>query len=254
MKEIVLGNGMTTQVDDADFEWLSKWNWVAMRGGEFHYASRWPKKTKGQKGNGAVIWMGHEIFGSIPDDMVLDYIDRNPLNNQRSNLRLADKYQDRHNRGGQKTKNGQPTTSIYKGVSFNKRSKTNPWVMQLSSRGVKYHDVFDDEIKAAKAYDRLAKIHHGEFAFLNFPESEETPLDSKDNNTEKFDGRLSNLLLAFKEDVKQTHENDPAHYYANPCKWMDIDDFSAQLEFILKDDYWVRIWSNYLLEVVMNKS
>lgn len=253
MKEIVLGNGMTTQVDDADYEWLSKWNWVAMRGGEYHYASRWPKKKKSQKGNGPVIWMGHEIFGPIPDGKVLDYKDRNPLNNQRSNLRLADKYEDRHNRGGQKTKNGRPTTSIYKGVSFNKNSKTKPWVMQLTAKGVRHWETFDNEIEAAKAFDQLAKIHHGEFAFLNFPENEDIPTDSEHNNTERFDETLPKLLSAFKENVKQVHENDSAHYYANPNKWMDIDDFSDQLEFIMKDDYWVRIWSNYLLDVIMNK-
>jgi len=170
MKEIVLGNGMITQVDDADYEWLSKWHWVAIRGGDFHYAGRWSKKTKGQKGNGPVTWMGHEIFGPIPDDMVLDYRDRNPLNNQRSNLRLADKYQVAHNKGKQKTKNGKPTTSIYKGVSLIAKAKSRPWAMQITIKGKRYWSAFADEIEAAKEFDRLAKIHQGEFAVLNFPE------------------------------------------------------------------------------------
>lgn len=245
---------MTTQVDDADYEWLSKWNWVATRGGEYHYASRWPKKKKGQKGNGPVIWMGHEIFGTIPEGMKLDYKDRNPLNNQRANLRLADKYQDRHNTGPQKTKNGRPTTSVYKGVSFNKNSKTKPWVMQLTAKGVRHRETFDNEIEAAKAFDQLAKIHHGEFAFLNFPENEDIPTEANTDNTKKIDGALLELLSAFQDNVRRIHENDPAYYYANPHKWMDVNDLSGQLEFIVNDDYWVRIWSDYLLGVITNKA
>jgi len=170
MKEIVLGNGMTTQVDDANFEWLSKWNWVAMPAGKLHCAGRWPKKKKGQKGNGRVIWMKHEVFGPIPDGMMLDYKDRNPLNNQLSNLRLADKYQIAHNKGKQKLKNGKPTTSIYKGVSHAPNAKSRPWAMQITIKGKRYWSAFAEEIEAAKVFDRLAKIHQGEFAVLNFPE------------------------------------------------------------------------------------
>jgi hypothetical protein len=29
MKEIPLGNGLTTQVDDEDYEWLSRYEWYA---------------------------------------------------------------------------------------------------------------------------------------------------------------------------------------------------------------------------------
>jgi len=170
MKEITLGNGMVTQVDDADFEWLNQWHWTATHGGDYYYASRWNPKVKGQKGNGPIIWMSQEIFGPVPPDMKIDYIDRNPLNNQRSNMRLADKYQDSWNKGKQRGRNGKVPTSIYKGVSSAGKNSSR-WVTKITVKGKKYARRFDTEIEAAKEYDRLAKELFGEFAFLNFPDS-----------------------------------------------------------------------------------
>lgn len=169
MREIILGNGMVTQVDDSDYEWLNKWNWTATHGGEFYYASRWNPRKKGQKGNGPIIWMAHEIFGKVPKGKHIDYMDRNPLNNQRSNLRLADKYEESWNKGKLKTKNGKPLTSIYKGVSIQKRKNSIRWVMQITAKGKRYSKVFLNEIEAAREFDRLAKKLQGEFAVLNFP-------------------------------------------------------------------------------------
>lgn len=168
MKEITLGNGMVTQVDDADFERLNQWNWTAIQGGDYFYAGRWNRKVKGQKGNGPMVWMNHEILGPVPQGMVIDYKDRNPLNNQRSNMRLAHKYQDSSNRGKRSGNIDRVFTSSYKGVSLMKKS--SKWAMQIRVKGKRYTGQFDSEIEAAKEYDRLAKELCGEFAFLNFPE------------------------------------------------------------------------------------
>jgi hypothetical protein len=168
MKEITMGNGMVTQVDDADFERLNQWNWTAVRSRDNFYAGKWGQKVKGQKGNGPIVWLSQEIFGPVPQGMVIDYIDRNPLNNQRSNMRLAHKYQDSSNRGKQSGNTDRVFTSSYKGVSFAKKS--SKWIMQIRVKGKRYTGQFDTEIGAAKEYDRLAKELCGEFAFLNFPE------------------------------------------------------------------------------------
>lgn len=90
----------------------------------------------------------------------IDHEDRNPLNNQRSNLRVATKAQNNANK--RKHKN---STSVYKGVSWN--SEKHKWVVYVQSKNLGY---FESELDAALAYDLEAKKRFGVFAVLNFPE------------------------------------------------------------------------------------
>ena len=58
-------------------------------------------------------------------------------------------------------------TSKYKGISWHKLS--NKWQAYIRINRKKIHlGVFDNEITAAKAYDKQAKRLFGEFAYLNF--------------------------------------------------------------------------------------
>lgn len=57
-------------------------------------------------------------------------------------------------------------SSDYKGVTWDR----NKWKARISYEGLTYNlGRFDDEIKAAQAYDRKARELDPEFAFLNFP-------------------------------------------------------------------------------------
>ena len=95
---------------------------------------------------------------------VVDHINKNPLDNRKSNLRICTRQQ--NNCNSTKRKNA---TSKYHGVYFNKRSKS--WNTSCSIDGkFKHIGYFKNEIDAAKAYDNYIKLNGTEFYNLNFPE------------------------------------------------------------------------------------
>lgn len=87
-----------------------------------------------------------------------DHINNNPLHNTRNNLRLASNSQNCMNR----LKTIFKSSSKYKGVTFNKR--TRKWLVRIKQI---YIGLFDDEKEAAIAYNKEALILFGEFAKLN---------------------------------------------------------------------------------------
>jgi len=103
------------------------------------------------------------IHSYILNSDKVDHKDHDTLNNRKANLRECTYSQNCINRFPIKK------TSKYKGVSFAKRN--NKWCASISANNVKkWLGYFDDEIEAAKAFDRNAIKMQGEFAYLNFKE------------------------------------------------------------------------------------
>ena len=155
MRLIPLSYGKYTIVDAEDYERLSKYQWCAVKERRSWYA-----KTLDKDGKRLAL---HRLVLNAPKGLVVDHIDHNCLNNRRSNLRLCTQKQNNCN-----TLPRKGCSSKYKGVSFNKARKR--FIAYIQHNKKRYFlGYFDDEIAAAKAYDKKARELFGEFAYLNFP-------------------------------------------------------------------------------------
>lgn len=161
MKTIPLTQGKFAIVDDEDYEWLNQWKWCADKIGKTYYAVRTINHKLGKQ----MILMHRQILRLTKGDGKLtDHRNHNGLNNRKCNLRICTHNQNHQNRRKPRTLNR------YKGVSWHKPSKR--WCAHIIHNKKYIHlGYFDNEIKAAKTYDKKAKELFGEFACLNFSKS-----------------------------------------------------------------------------------
>jgi hypothetical protein len=143
MKVIKTSKGKEIFVDDEDFEFLNKNKWCLNTGG---YA-------RCSKNNKQVLM--HRFLMNFPTkEYVVDHIDGNKLNNQKSNLRICSQSQNlqkkiTNDKGFQKNKAGR----------YQSRIRNNYKIICLGT--------FDTKNEAIKAYNNAAKNIYGEFAKLN---------------------------------------------------------------------------------------
>ena len=99
---------------------------------------------------------------NAPKGKLVDHRNSDPKDNRRENLRLATFAENVRNRSKWQRK----TTSRYLGVYREKGGRRKKWAAQIRHKKL---GRFDNEIEAAKAYDREARKLYGDFAHLNFP-------------------------------------------------------------------------------------
>ena len=160
MKEIELTQGKYALVDDANYDWLNQHKWCAHKVRNIYYAVRNIAINQKIKR----ILMHREIVkNQLKENEEVHHANGNGLDNREKNLMVVTKSQHRMTRGKQKTK----ASSKYKGVYWNKQHKK--WVVQIrSNRKRIYLEYFNNEIDAAKAYDKKVEKLFGKFAKLNF--------------------------------------------------------------------------------------
>jgi len=152
---IPLTKGKVAIVDAADYDWLSLLTWSTSQKASGVYACRHVKRKN--------IYM-HRVITNAPAGKVVDHIDHNGLNNRRCNLRICSAADNSRNSRAK----GIGRSSVYKGVSWNKRK--GKWSASIKYKRKFYHiGYFDNQIDAAKAYDKMALKLFKKFAYLNFP-------------------------------------------------------------------------------------
>jgi hypothetical protein len=154
--KVPLTKDKVAKIDDEDLKLISSYSWRAQQNQDGRwYAMAWTVYP--------YFLLMHRIILCVEDWEIVDHIDNDGLNNQRSNLRVATYSQNVH-RGIKTSKN---CTSLFKGVHFeNSREK---WKAIIKFEGQSFFlGRFDSEVEAAKAYDEKARELYGEFAFQNF--------------------------------------------------------------------------------------
>lgn len=149
-------SGQKVLIDTEDAWILDKYSWW--------YSEKSGVECREIKGGETIIL--HRLLLSCPDDKQVDHVNRKNWDNRRSNLRIATKSQNQHNRDKQQFYAEESCTSRFKGVQWKKSHKC--WVAIISvNKTSKFLGHFDSEIEAAKAYNQAAKEYHKEFAVLN---------------------------------------------------------------------------------------
>lgn len=152
MAFIQLTRNKTCIVDDEDVSRLSIRKWYAIKPrGDTWYAKA--------KMGGKHIAM-HTFIMKTKKPFVVDHVDGDGLNNQKSNLRICLQHQNMWNQKKRST-----NKSGFKGVFLHKKSKR--WCARINCKKGIYLGLFKDKYMAAKAYDIAAQIFHGRFAVTN---------------------------------------------------------------------------------------
>ncbi len=158
MAEIILTQGKTATVDDADFEYLSQFKWCAVCSDNKWYAKRSLPHGPGEKQKH--ITMQNDLLGKPPKGMEIDHRDGNGLNNKRDNVRVCTHHQNLMNKAGH------GKTSKFKGVT--RRKDMNFYRASIGYFGKVIHlGYFREERAAALAYNDAAQRFFGTYARLN---------------------------------------------------------------------------------------
>jgi hypothetical protein len=157
-RRILLTQGQYAIVDPDDYPRLAKYKWHANRNRGTYYAQRklWLPRLKKE----LTIKMHRQIL-NVPHFLLVDHINGNGLDNRKTNLRPAT-----HSQNTCNTPKYKRSRSKYKGVTWHKPKRK--WNARIRIRGRTMSlGYFNDEIDAALAYDKAAKVYHRDFAVLN---------------------------------------------------------------------------------------
>jgi hypothetical protein len=150
-KQVPLTKGKFAIVDDEDYELVMQWKWYYQNMG---YAARKPSQGK--------HYLMHRVIINAPEGTLVDHINRDRLDNRKSNLRLSLNSENYINKSTKRIGH----TSKYRGVCYDPRTKW--WMTQVSIGGKRvFFKRYRSEIDAAIGYNKHAPDFHGAAVVLN---------------------------------------------------------------------------------------
>ena len=153
MKRIPLTQGREAFVSDKDYGYLMQWKWY-FNGG---YAVR------NKPGPSRGTLMMHTVVARRKgvQSREVDHMDRNRLNNQRSNLRAASRQQNVANSGPRR--NGR---TGFRGVTW--RGRNQKFQARITVNGNQESlGLYRAAVEAAQAYNKAASKYFGPYAYQN---------------------------------------------------------------------------------------
>lgn len=145
-------------IDDCNYDdFLNNYRWFVAKDvtKEYYYITGYHISNSYKK-----IRMSRLVLSATNPKIFVDHIDRNPLNNQKHNLRFATQSQNQRNRGRQKI-----NSVGYKGVRYGHHGGYQI-LIKVHGRVI-CGGTYTSPEEAAKHWNVLARIHHGEFAYQN---------------------------------------------------------------------------------------
>jgi hypothetical protein len=156
---IPLTRGQFAIIDAEDADRLVQYKWSVSTVG---YALRFRRKS--DVPGSTTVWLHREILPDVPDELEVDHINGNKLDCRRANLRPATRSENNMNKTV-----AHPSKSGYRGVAWHNPSRS--WFARVTKqRKPVFAEFFPTAEEAARAYDKAARIHFGDFARLNFPD------------------------------------------------------------------------------------
>jgi hypothetical protein len=152
MKTIQLTKGQFAKVDDEDFGYLSAYRWHACRGAKNRsYYARRATHYRGKY----FLFLMHRVIAQARPGEVVDHINHDTLDNQKSNLRVGTQALNMLNRHAPSG-----SSSKYKGVA----RWGFIWVSHFKGKHIGY---FNNDEDAARSYNCRARGEGVDWALLN---------------------------------------------------------------------------------------
>lgn len=150
-----------TLIDPKDYPLISRFHWSVRLVG--------PSKKPYVFALKAGCWLSmHRLIMNPLPGIEVDHKNSNGLDNRRKNLRLCTRSGNTQNARGWSKRRLESLDPVYKGVWRSSHGHT--WEAKICYGGKqRFIGTFKQQVEAAQAYDQQARIHHGRFARLNFP-------------------------------------------------------------------------------------